>query len=171
MRTLALEQVDDVAVVVGRTWNSTCRGCSISRSTYSVPSPNAANASRRACAIAAGRDAVVAHGLHADAAAAFRWLEQHGEADAARCVGNRLVGLIGRRLARDDGHAGLDRDAARGDLRPMPSIASGGGPMNVSPAVLQAAAKSRSRRGTRSRDGWLVRRFVVLQMRIASIER
>ena len=65
-----------------KTWISTWRGCSISRSTYSESLPNDALASRRAAASASPRSAASAHRLHADAAATGCRLDQDREADA-----------------------------------------------------------------------------------------
>ena len=86
---------------------------------------------------------LVAHGLHADAAAAFRRLDEHREPDPPGCVGDRRVALVGRRLARNDGNAGLGRDldGRQSSIRAV-AITSGGGPTKVTPAAAHAAAKS-----------------------------
>src|SRR5262245_2799206 len=60
---------------------------------------------------------LVADGLHPDAAATFRWLQQHRKADPPRCGSNGRIGLIGRRFAWDDRDAGRVRDSPRGNLR------------------------------------------------------
>ena len=138
-----------------KTWISTCRGRSISRSTYSVPSPNAAAASRRAAAIASGASPSLAHDAHALAAAAGRGLDQHGIARRARARREHaVVGLIARRLARHDRHAGRLHQRARADLRSHALDDVGRRADEDQPRVLAGLREARrSRRGTRS-PGW-----------------
>ena len=62
----------------------------------------------------------LANGLHPDAAATGRRLEENGEADVEGGRGDGLVRLVCRRLARYDRHAGFLRNRACGDLRSEP---------------------------------------------------
>ena len=144
---------------------------SISRSTYSVPSPNAAVASRRAAWIASSDLAALAHAPHALAAAAGRRLDR---APASRRV-DRLprcrVGLIVGRLARHDRHAGGWHQPPRLDLRSHARDHVGrradegrGRPRR------RRARTRRSRTGSRSRDGRRRRRSLRAASTIAGID-
>ena len=128
--------------VSANTWISTCRGRSISRSTYSVSSPNGGVALRAARRARASADLTgVRDDLHADAAATRRRLDQPGEPDALSPRPKRGIGLIGRRLRRHDGTPApvISRRAPIFD--PIFSSAEAGGPTKISPASSHARAK------------------------------
>ena len=127
----------------------------MSRSTYSVPSPNAAIASRPACAIAAGKRRLVTHGFHADAATACRWLDEYREAYPSSRIRYGGFTLIGGRLAGNHWNAGTRRDMTRGDLGTERGDHIGRRPDEDQPASNAGSRKRHDfRRGTRS-PGWI----------------
>ncbi len=65
----------------------------------------------------AGEGAFITHGLHADTATTFRWLQQHRETNAPHCIGDGCIRLIDRRLTWNHRHtSGLSKTPCR-DLR------------------------------------------------------
>ena len=109
------------------------RARSTYRSQKTVPSPNADAASRRADATASASDSAVADDPHAPAAAAGGRLDQHRELGRPRS-GSVQVGSIGTPASASSALASI--------LEPIAAIAFGGGPTQVSPASITAAAKS-----------------------------
>ena len=116
---LPFEQVDDVAVAIGedleldvaRLVDKTLdvdRGCAERRLRFA---PRLADESVQFARLAGG--------LHTDAAPTLGRLQQNGEADTSRRVGDRLVRLVGGDLARDHGHTGLVRSMMRAVMRPL----------------------------------------------------
>ena len=98
------------------TWTSTWRGPSTSRSRTSRSSPNAASglASR-------GREALLERGrgpddAHALAATARGGLDEHWQPDRGRLADEGRVVLVRAVVARDDRHAELRGEPARGGL-------------------------------------------------------
>ena len=126
-----------------RTWTSTWRAPSTSRSRMSRSSPNAAAASRRAAARRVGQARRVADDVHPLAAAAGRRLDQQRVADPSPRHPQGRVRLVravvaGQRPGRRAGRPG-SRAAA---LSPIARIARGGGPTQRIPAASTASAKS-----------------------------
>ena len=106
-----------------RICTSTWRPRSTKRSTNTVPSPNAAAASRRALATASARASGSSHDPHPPSAAAGRRLHQHRKAD--RCHRGRRVGRVAvegdvvehRHPGGAHDRLGTDLGAHRGDRR------------------------------------------------------
>ena len=128
-----------------KTWISTCRGRSTSRSTYSVPSPNAACASRRARWTASSTSPRLAHGLHADAAAARRRLDQRREARSRRPPrrARRRSDRPASRRARPARRRPASGAARRSSI-PCARCASAGGPTKIRPASCARAREARA---------------------------
>jgi hypothetical protein len=115
--TLALEEMDDVAMVVGDNleldvpWlfdeSLDVQGAVVKRRDRFTSCLSDRRGQRRG----------VVDGLHPDATASFGGLEQEREADAGSGGGNRVVGLVGGYFARDHGNAGVAGYTAGGDLR------------------------------------------------------
>ena len=117
-RTLALEEVDDVAVVIGEDLE-----LDVARFIDQPLDIQRAVAEGGRRFTPGLRDRAlkrrrVANHLHPDSSAAFRGLQEEGEPDASRGCHDGGIRLIGRCLARDDGHAGLLCQTASRDLRP-----------------------------------------------------
>ena len=126
-----------------RTWISTWRAPSTSRSRMSRSSPKAAVASRRAAARASGEPVRLADDPHPLAAAAGRRLDQERVADPRRRP-PRAPRRTGRRR-RSPAMTGTPSDAASrraAALSPIARIAAGGGPTQRIPAASTASAKS-----------------------------
>ena len=121
---------------------STWRGRSTSRSTYSVPSPNAATASRRARLNRVGDLLGAPDDAHAFAAAAGRRLDERRQPDAVHGAPQPLVGLIVGRLARHDRDAGRLHQPPRFDLRSHARDHGGGRPDEDEAGLSQAAANA-----------------------------
>jgi hypothetical protein len=145
-RALALEQVDDVAVRIGTHLDlhvprALDEALHIQRA---VPEGGGRLAARRLQRVAqAGR---VAHHLHADTAAAGRWLDEHGEADAVRRGGQRFVRLIVGGFAGHHRNAGRFHDGACADLRSHALDGVGRGPHEDEPRLLHGARELRTLR-------------------------
>ena len=136
-----------------RIWTSTWRAGVRQRSRNTVPSPNAAAASRRALSTASARSAGVSTIRMPRAAAAGRRLDQHRVADRSRPP--RRVGAV---VELD----GLEQRARRRcasaawprACRPSRAIASGDGPTQVRPGVDHGLRRTRrSPTGSRSPGG------------------
>src|SRR5258706_9395046 len=115
-RAFALEQMNDVAVVVRKNLDLDVPRA-IDKPFYVQ---RAVTEGRRRLAtrlLDSGQQrALVANVLHADAAASGRWLQKDRKADPARRDRNRLVRLIRRRVARDNRHPRLLSELASSDL-------------------------------------------------------
>ena len=120
---LALEEMDDVAVRSARIWISTCRGRSIRRSTYRVPSSNAASASRRAAAIDSMASLSCLHDPHALAAATGGGFHQHRDSPGRgpRRVRRRRTDRAACRPARLGRPRSASRRAPRSSIPSAPS--------------------------------------------------
>ena len=116
-RALALEEMHDVAVMIGQDLELDV--ARLLDQTFDVERAVAERGRRLPPRLRdrAGQRRLIANRLHPDAAAAFRGLQQHGKADAPDRGRNRRVGLIRWRLAGHDRHAGALRQTPRRDLR------------------------------------------------------
>ena len=119
-RALALEQMDDVIVMIGEDLK-----LDMARpldETLDVQRPVAEGRHRFTSRLRDRREQhiLVAGRLHPDTAATLGRLQQYRKADTASGGCNRLVRLIRGRLAGNDRHTGLGGKAPRGDLRSHP---------------------------------------------------
>jgi hypothetical protein len=142
-RALALEQVHDVAVVVGEHLD-----LDVARPLDEPLHVQRAVAERRRglapCRLQGVAQARrVADHLHADPATTGGRLDEHGEADRPGRRGERVVRLIVRRLTGDDRHAGRLHDRARADLRPHALDRVRGRPDEHETGVLDRSGKPR----------------------------
>ena len=118
-RAVALAEMDACAAASKRTWTSTWRGPATNRSRIRRSSPNAALASRRAAARAAGSSSSDRDGPHPLATAAGGRLDEERDADLRGRGGKRLVVLLRRRRSRArSGRRGRARACARPPCRP-----------------------------------------------------
>ena len=142
-RALPLEEVDDVAVLVGEDLHLDVAGRSTYRSRNTVPSPKAEPPPAARSATASTQLVGARRPGACRARRRRRGLDQHRVAGARRPSGEWPSSS--RPVTSPPGSTGTPAAAMRAlaaSLEPIASIASGGGPTQVSPAAMTARANA-----------------------------